>query len=221
MSKDAYYFSHDSNARNDLKIVKLRRLLGLEGYGMYWCVIEMLRESNGYELPIDDISDICYELRIEEEKFNKLFECDLITKDKKTFYSKSLKERMLRLDEIKQKRRIAGAKGGKSKAIGKQLVSISEASKVKQSKEDKYNIDCAFKAELTSYFDYLEEQHHRSIGHMQIEQTLKMLSQWYQNDKDIKQCLAANIANGWKTINYVKPENGTTTKQVNPWNYDT
>jgi hypothetical protein len=133
MPKDAYYFSHDSNARNDLKIVKLRQSLGLEGYGLYWCVIEMLRESSKYELPIEDIPPICFELRIDEEKFKKLFDCELLFKGKKMFYSKSLKNRMLRLDEIKQKRKIAGAKGGKCKANAKQMLSNSEASKVKQS----------------------------------------------------------------------------------------
>ena len=136
MSKDAYYFSHDSNARNDIKMVKLRQMLGLEGYGLYWCVIEMLRESNKYELPIEDIPPICFELRIAQEKFEKLFDCELLFKGKKMFYSKSLKNRMLRLDEIKQKRKIAGAKGGKSKASAKQVLSNSKASKVKQSKEE-------------------------------------------------------------------------------------
>lgn len=136
MSKDAYYFSHDSNARNDLKIVKLRMKSGLEGYGLYWCVIEMLRESDRYELPLIDIDTICYELRVDVEIFNLMFEFDLLSSNKKVFYSKSLKNRMLRLDEIKQKRKIAGAKGGKSKASAKQVLSNSKASKVKHSKED-------------------------------------------------------------------------------------
>jgi len=63
MSKDAYYFSHDSNARNDPRMIKLRRMGGLETVGLFWCVIEMLRESENYQLPVDTIDDICYELR--------------------------------------------------------------------------------------------------------------------------------------------------------------
>ena len=109
--KDAYYFSHDSNARNDLKIVKLKRLCGLEGLGLFWCVIEMLREAEKYELPIDDIEDICYELRCEVKIFDTLFNCGLLVNGKDIFYSKSLKIRMLHLDKIRQKRKEAGAKG--------------------------------------------------------------------------------------------------------------
>ena len=32
--KDAYFFSHDCNARNDPKILALRSVYGAEGYGV-------------------------------------------------------------------------------------------------------------------------------------------------------------------------------------------
>ncbi|MDQ7860585.1 DUF4373 domain-containing protein [Peribacillus frigoritolerans] len=50
MSKDAYYFTHDSNARHDPKVTAMRGVYGSEGYGWYWMLIEMLRESNDYKL---------------------------------------------------------------------------------------------------------------------------------------------------------------------------
>lgn len=50
MSKDAYYFSHDSNARYDPKILAMRAVYGMEGYGRYWCLIEILRDEDGYKL---------------------------------------------------------------------------------------------------------------------------------------------------------------------------
>ena len=134
MAKDAYYFSHDSNARNDLKMIKLRRKLGLKGVGLFWCVIEILRETETYSISIDEIEDICFDLRCEVEDFEILFDCDLLKKNNDLFISESLCERMEKLDEIKEKRRIAGAKGGKRKASAKQLQ--SNKSKVKQSKEE-------------------------------------------------------------------------------------
>jgi hypothetical protein len=135
--KDAYYFSHDSNARNDLKIVKLRRKLGLSGVGLFWCIIEMLRESENYKLNLADIEDICYELRFDSKDFTILFECELLEKDDDLFWSKSLLSRMKRADNIRQKRREAGTKGGKSKAIAKQPESNCEALKEKKGKESK------------------------------------------------------------------------------------
>jgi hypothetical protein len=129
--KEAYYFSHDSNARNDLKMVKLRRLHGLEGVGLFWCVVEMLREANDYMLPLETIPDICYELRITEEVFGSLFECELLTKNDTHFYTESLINRMKKREEISKLRAEVGKKGGlakqtpsKTEANAKQEVSI-------------------------------------------------------------------------------------------------
>ncbi|MCL1633015.1 DUF4373 domain-containing protein [Sporolactobacillus sp. CPB3-1] len=48
--KDACYFIHDSNARYDPKILAMRAVFGMEGYGRYWCLIEILRDEDGYKL---------------------------------------------------------------------------------------------------------------------------------------------------------------------------
>lgn len=46
--KDAYFFSHDCNARNDPKILALRSVYGAEGYGVYFMLVEILREQPEY-----------------------------------------------------------------------------------------------------------------------------------------------------------------------------
>ncbi|MFD3261895.1 DUF4373 domain-containing protein [Paenibacillus lentus] len=48
--KEVCYFPHDSTARNDPKISAMRGVYGAEGYGWYWILIEMMRESEGYRL---------------------------------------------------------------------------------------------------------------------------------------------------------------------------
>jgi hypothetical protein len=50
MDNSAYYTTHDSNARNDPAIIRLRLAHGWAGYGIYWAVIEVLREQDGYRL---------------------------------------------------------------------------------------------------------------------------------------------------------------------------
>lgn len=110
MSKDAYYFPHDSNARNDLKIVKLRSMDGLAGVGLYWCVIEMLREADEYKLLLSDIDVICFELRCKKEQFQNLFICELLDTNDTHFWANSLNRRMAKIAEISNKRRLAGTK---------------------------------------------------------------------------------------------------------------
>lgn len=51
-AKDVYYFSHDCNARNDEKILAMRSVYGLEGYAMYFMIVEILREQQDYKLKL-------------------------------------------------------------------------------------------------------------------------------------------------------------------------
>jgi hypothetical protein len=50
MAKDIYYFSHDSNARRDPKIIAMRGAYGTVGYAWYFMFVEMMREADGYRL---------------------------------------------------------------------------------------------------------------------------------------------------------------------------
>lgn len=75
MKKDAYYFPHFSNARNDSKILKLKRVFGIEGYGIYFMLLEVLRDQTSFKYPIDGIEDLAYEWRVSKEKIMSVV-CD-------------------------------------------------------------------------------------------------------------------------------------------------
>jgi len=68
MNKDAFYFPHFSNARNDRKILRLRRELGTEGYGIYFMILEILRDSTDYKYPLEDIDLLADEFKVSEPK---------------------------------------------------------------------------------------------------------------------------------------------------------
>ena len=48
------YFSHDANARVDPKIIKLRMRYGMEGYGIYFAILEMMSLEGEHEMPYTD-----------------------------------------------------------------------------------------------------------------------------------------------------------------------
>jgi len=135
--KEAYYFSHDSNARNDLRVVKLRRLHGLAGVGLFWCVVEMLREADEYKLPQENIPDICFELRVEEDVFQSLFDCGLLERDEIYFWSNSLINRMKKREEISKKRAEIGRRGGYAKQKGSNSQAITKETPGIKGKESK------------------------------------------------------------------------------------
>ena len=68
IEKDAYYFPHFSNARNDPKIVRIRRVLGIEGYGIYFMLLEVLRDQSEFKYPIKNVEDLAYEWHTSKEK---------------------------------------------------------------------------------------------------------------------------------------------------------
>ena len=39
--KEGYYFPHFQDARRDIKILRVRRDLGIEGYGIYFMILEI------------------------------------------------------------------------------------------------------------------------------------------------------------------------------------
>src|SRR6056297_2356237 len=68
LQKDAYYFPHFSNARNDRKLRRVRKELGAEGYGIYFMLLEVLREQTNFAYPLDDIDLLADELGTSEQK---------------------------------------------------------------------------------------------------------------------------------------------------------
>ena len=108
MSKDAYYFSHDANSRHDPKCLKLQAKYGMRGYGVFWVVIETLREHTDYKMPIKDIDAIDMDCKGNaNEVIMYCIEIGLLESDGVCFYAPSLLRRMEHLDGIRAKRKKA------------------------------------------------------------------------------------------------------------------
>lgn len=127
--KDVYYFSHDANALSDPKILSMRCDYGFESYGLYWAIIEMLRNESSYKLPLTKNTYRAIKMQtgttIDIEQF--LNDCineyigesgnGLFNSDGKNFWSESLLRRMEKYESIKEKRTAAAnARWNKNKA---------------------------------------------------------------------------------------------------------
>ena len=116
------YFSHDSNARNSDKLIKVRMGLGAEGYGIFFMLIERLREEEGYKSTID-YNILAFDLKVDPEKIKQVVEnYDLFkfTEDGKYFYSDSFNDRMEMMDLKSKKLAAAGKKGAEKRWGNKQ-----------------------------------------------------------------------------------------------------
>jgi uncharacterized phage protein (TIGR02220 family) len=121
--KEALSFLHDSNARDDMKIIGLRLRYGNNGHdgmaavGVYWSIVEMMRETKGYKLKLKDSDKIEFKLQPTKIKIKQFIEncldceIDLFKSDGEYFWSDSLLNRMKKYDEWKRKKSEAGIKG--------------------------------------------------------------------------------------------------------------
>lgn len=68
MKKDAFYFPHFANARHDRKLKRVQKDLGLEGYAIYFQLLEVLREQLDYKYPLQDVDLLADEMGTSEPK---------------------------------------------------------------------------------------------------------------------------------------------------------
>ena len=121
--KDAYYFPHDCNARNDPKVLALRSVFGAEGYGVYFMTIEILREQPDYRLKVTKYlyNALAMQMQVQADKVQEIIEAccneftdgegsSLLVNDGEYLYSASLLRRMDRVDNVSEARRAAARK---------------------------------------------------------------------------------------------------------------
>lgn len=127
--KDAYFFSHDCNARNDPKILALRSVYGAEGYGVYFMLIEILREQPEYKLSVNKYiwNTLAMQMQMQAEKLQEIItDCcteftdgengePLLINDGKYLYSASLLRRMGRMEDVSRIRSAAARKRWENK----------------------------------------------------------------------------------------------------------
>lgn len=195
--KDAYYFSHDSNARNDEKILAMRSVYGAEGYGMYFMIIEILREQTGYVIEVNKYAygSLAIQLQSSVKKVEKFIndcvnEFSLLTIKDDFLFSESLLRRMEIVDSVSEKRKNASitrwnkknrdANGmqmdNKCKANDEQLESKEEENRIEENRIDK-KIQNIIPPELEWVEKYCEER---------------------KNEIDVEKFMNYYTSNGWQ-----------------------
>ena len=134
------YFPHDSNARNDIKLIKLRAKYGYEGFGIYFALIELLFSEDN-KLCINDYDTLAFGLNCNADILKDIIlNFDLFIVDDNCFYSKRLTNT---LDEI-NKRSLKASENAKkrwSNATAMPPHSNGNASKVNESKVKKIKLN--------------------------------------------------------------------------------
>ena len=143
------YFNHDSNARNDLKLIRLRSVGGFEFYGIYFALLELLFSEEN-KICIEDYDALAFGLQCDANKLKQVIEdFDLFVIEDNCFYSKRLNNH---IEEINNKSIKAKENANKrwNNANAMQTQSDRNASKVNKSiskskvKKSNYYNDISF-----------------------------------------------------------------------------
>ena len=146
MKNKSYYFSHDYNAANDTKVLFLRHQLGMEGYGIYWFIIERLADAGG-KLPIELIPVLAMQMQSTDIKVKGvIMQFDLFSINEGEFWSERLNEHLgLRalLSESGKNGAISRWKNGEANgvAIGEGNAKKRKENKIKENKTNNNNKD--------------------------------------------------------------------------------
>ena len=108
MVNQKYYFKHDNHSREDEKLIEVRMKHQMAGIGVYWCLVEMLHEGNGYIETKPKL--LAFQLQVDEQVINDVVEICFSVEDDKITCNR-VKQNLLYREEQKLKKSEAGKKG--------------------------------------------------------------------------------------------------------------
>jgi hypothetical protein len=145
--KETPYFSHDYNPSNDPKMSALISEYGAVGYGIFWCIIEMMHQEDTHKLPLKQYIYIAItkqmqasakQNQVDAEQVESIIKhcilvCELFVSEGDLFYSNRVMRNFDKRAEISEKRSFAGKQG----AIAKQMQASAKQNLAKPSKGNK------------------------------------------------------------------------------------
>jgi hypothetical protein len=163
MEKEAYYFPHFCNARHDRKIRRLRKELGVEGYGIYFMLLETLREQQDLMYPLEDLDLLAEEFGVSEAKIQvtvskyDLFEID----ESQKFFSPKMLVYLEPYFRMKEQRREAGIRSAEKRKLNDRSTTVEQRkekeSKVNEIKEKESKV--SFSEMLSPYLLELSDEY--------------------------------------------------------------
>jgi hypothetical protein len=210
MEKEAFYFPHFCNARHDRKIRRLRKELGTEGYGIYFMLLETLREQQDLMYPLDDLDLLAEEFGVSEAKVRVaicnygLFEID----EEQKFFSPKMLVYLEPYFKMKEQRKVAGQKSAdkrrgieisttvqqpfndRSTKESKGKESKEKESKVNEIKEEYSLVEMLspyisdLGIEYTNFYSYWSEKNNKGKERWQVEKFFNIsrrINTWLTN----------------------------------------
>lgn len=216
------WFRHPTTAMSDPRMVMLRAECGLEGVAVYWSLLELLAVSEGTKLVLANAKQVlsmCLSISLANAEqvleaslrhglIHLLEECGSIT-------CFDLREHCSDYREVIEKRREAGRKGGKSKAVTRLANAQANAKQVLEAKpsykrrEEKNIYTSKDVSPLTPQWGDLTEPMEKWIRFRKelkkplTQSSIDQLVKTYQGDaKRFADAVSFTIGKGWQGLKH-------------------
>lgn len=216
MSKETFYFSHDYNARSDLKLTCIKMKHGMAGIGIFWCLIEMLYEQDGY-MPLQ-YDGIAFELRTDTNVIQSIIcECGLFKYDKERFWSESVLRRLEARNEKSEKaRESVNKRWGKYERNTNVIRTQNDCNTIKESKVKDIKENIFLSEKINFEFEKFlknEDFNKRPVSDERQKALIDKLNSIAPNDDDyqvavIRQAVAGNYSDFRPIADYKKTDSG-------------
>ena len=199
MEKEAFYFPHFCNARHDRKIRRLRKELGTEGYGIYFMLLETLREQQDLMYPLEDLDLLAEEFGVSEAKVRvticnyELFEVD----EEEKFFSPKMLVYLEPYFKMKEQRKLAGKASADKRMLNDRSTTVQQSkgkeSKVNEIKEKESKVDFSemlsphvidLGNEYQNFFSYWTEKNSKGKERWEMEKFFdisRRITTWMNN----------------------------------------
>lgn len=231
----ANYFPHDSNARNSDKLIPVRMKHGAAGYGIYFMLLERLREEKDY-MSIKDYNTLAFDLRVDSSTLKSVVEdfglFDFTTiNGREFFYSEGFQKRMelkdKKANERKEKaRNAAKARWNKddeaqeereeSSSNAQAMLNDAKESKEKESKEKNNKKESG---SLKEDFEKLWKLYPKKQGKKKAFDSYKRAIKSGTTNKEIQDGIVA-YKKYLAAVEWLQPANGSTWFNQERWQDD-
>lgn len=138
-------FPHEYNARNNPKLQNVLSALGLEGIGLYWCLIEQLYEQGG-KIPINQCNCIAFGLHLDCNCIERIInDFGLFETDGQYFWSNRVLDAINQQVSLSEKRKSASQKRWQKGTVDANAMQLDcnciQEKESNKEKEDIYNIN--------------------------------------------------------------------------------
>lgn len=130
-----HFFQHDYEATNDPKIISMLSQYGAVGYGLYWRIVELLHSDpkHNFQPRYFILTSIAHQMKSLPEFINEfLMDCvnkfELFEQDGDVIYCSRVMRNINYLQDIKEKRKAAGSKGGQASAKQRSSKGVANSS---------------------------------------------------------------------------------------------